>query len=408
MGIQSYTSVAASNTLFPENMLPSAVNDNMRTVQADLKTWYADSEWQRQEEAPSRASATTFKITGDVTTKYLVNRKVRVNDASTYYGTVTASSYGAPDTTVTVELESGSLTASLTAVAIAALAPTNLSIPPIVYNGKAVYAADGGASDAYAITLSPVPTSYVTGMIIRFKANTANTGAATLNVNSLGAKTIKKNASSDLIDNDIVANQIVEVVYDGTNFQMLSTLPASAPFIDSTAIIKGSGDATKLLRIEVDGLTTATTRVLTMADQDVDLTPATQAQMETGSATNVFVTPGRQQFHPGMAKFWINFNGTGTIATRTSYNVTSITDNGVGDYTVTIATDFSTTDWCPWVMAQVTDAANNNDLQARPKPTGTVSDSKTAGDIRIFITRTSTSTTAVDSGFVYVGGFGDQ
>jgi hypothetical protein len=37
---------------------------------------------------------------------------------------------------------------------------------------------------------------------------------------------------------------------------------------------------------------------------------------------------------PGTAKAWVNFNGTGTVAIRASYNVSSITDNGVGDYTV--------------------------------------------------------------------------
>jgi len=84
------------------------------------------------------------------------------------------------------------------------------------------YAADGGASDTYAITLSPIPTSYTAGMVVHFKANTANTGAATLNVNSLGAKTIKKWGATDLQDNDILASQLVTVIYDGTNFQMLS------------------------------------------------------------------------------------------------------------------------------------------------------------------------------------------
>lgn len=34
------------------------------------------------------------------------------------------------------------------------------------------------------------------------------------------------------------------------------------------------------------------------------------------------------------AKVWVNFNGTGTIATRGSYNVSSLTDNNTGDYTV--------------------------------------------------------------------------
>jgi tetrahydromethanopterin S-methyltransferase subunit D len=42
---------------------------------------------------------------------------------------------------------------------------------------------------------------------------------------------------------------------------------------------------------------------------------------------------------PGyMARAWVNFNGTGTVAIRASGNVTSITDNGTGDYTVNFTT----------------------------------------------------------------------
>ena len=40
----------------------------------------------------------------------------------------------------------------------------------------------------------------------------------------------------------------------------------------------------------------------------------------------------------GSAKAWVNFNGTGTVAIRASFNVSSITDNGTGDYTVNITT----------------------------------------------------------------------
>lgn len=36
----------------------------------------------------------------------------------------------------------------------------------------------------------------------------------------------------------------------------------------------------------------------------------------------------------GCAKAWVNFNGTGTVAIRASYNVSSITDNGTGNYTI--------------------------------------------------------------------------
>jgi hypothetical protein len=71
---------------------------------------------------------------------------------------------------------------------------------------------------------------------------------------------------------------------------------------------------------------------------------ASQAEQETASATNVYVSPGRQQFHPSAAKFWAKVAGAGTLTS--SYNVTSVTDTGPGQLTITIATDFSSADWC--------------------------------------------------------------
>jgi hypothetical protein len=50
-----------------------------------------------------------------------------------------------------------------------------------IQTGQTIYAADAGSSDTYAITLTPIPKEYTTGMMVTFKANTANTGAATLN-----------------------------------------------------------------------------------------------------------------------------------------------------------------------------------------------------------------------------------
>jgi hypothetical protein len=47
-----------------------------------------------------------------------------------------------------------------------------------------------------------------------------------------------------------------------------------------------------------------------------------------------------------IAKAWINFNGTGTVAINDSYNVSSITDNGTGDYTVTYSTSMFSVNYC--------------------------------------------------------------
>ena len=43
----------------------------------------------------------------------------------------------------------------------------------------------------------------------------------------------------------------------------------------------------------------------------------------------------------GSAKAWINFDGTGTVAIRAAFNVSSITDNGTGDYTLNFTTALS-------------------------------------------------------------------
>jgi hypothetical protein len=90
--------------------------------------------------------------------------------------------------------------------------------------GTEIYAVDSAGTDAYAVALIPTPAAYVAGMTVRFKAGTANTAAATLNVNSLGTKTIKRPDGNDLATGDILSGQIVEVSYDGTNFQLLSPL----------------------------------------------------------------------------------------------------------------------------------------------------------------------------------------
>lgn len=83
------------------------------------------------------------------------------------------------------------------------------------------YAVDAVGTDSYGITLTGF-TAYVAGQTFKFKAGTANTGACSLNVNGLGAKTIKKDVTTDLATGDILANQVVTVIYDGTNMQLQS------------------------------------------------------------------------------------------------------------------------------------------------------------------------------------------
>jgi len=102
-----------------------------------------------------------------------------------------------------------------------ALAQVRRWAEQIVHN---VYAATTGASDPNTMRITPAiaPASLVQGSLYAFKAPTTNTGAVTLEVNTLGALTMFKHHDQDLAAGDIEENQMVLVQFDGVNFQMLS------------------------------------------------------------------------------------------------------------------------------------------------------------------------------------------
>ena len=68
--------------------------------------------------------------------------------------------------------------------------------------------------------------------------------------------------------------------------------------------------------------------------------------MSTLKVTNIQATgETASRAVSGVAAAWVNFNGTGTIAARNSLNLSSLTDNGVGSYTVTVSSTFSAADF---------------------------------------------------------------
>jgi len=84
-------------------------------------------------------------------------------------------------------------------------------------------------TNTLTVTAAPAHVSYVTGRRYIFTAFTTNTGSVTLNVNSLGAKTLKKNGGADNLQaGDLIASQVVECIYDGTTMQVASPLAAGS------------------------------------------------------------------------------------------------------------------------------------------------------------------------------------
>lgn len=122
---------------------------------------------------------------------------------------------------------------------------------------------------------------------------------------------------------------------------------------------------------------------------------ATQANMESAASagsTSLIVTPGRLQYHPGVAKAWVMFDGTATsVTSAAAYGVSSITDKGTGNYNIIFSTAFS--------------SAN-----IAPLPGGNLYNIKltSISSASVEITCLDLSGTAVDASIVTLHVFGDQ
>lgn len=97
---------------------------------------------------------------------------------------------------------------------------------------SAFYGVDTGIPNALAIAFVPPFTAYAAGMVFLVKLGNPIAGAATLDVDGLGAIAIKKQGNVDLETGDGIVGQVLELVHNGTNFQLVNTLASGAiPFI---------------------------------------------------------------------------------------------------------------------------------------------------------------------------------
>lgn len=212
-------------------------------------------------------------------------------------------------------------------------------------------AATTGSSNAYAMTVRPAPRALVDKMTVRGKANFSNTGAATLNVNALGAKALRKgDGSIALAASDLLINTTFEATYDsGLDVWMIQSPLSSAAFGPTSATqhdLALFGDASGKVLEALGGLGSSG-QVLTSAGAGAkpawstpsSVTAASQADMETASSTTAYVPPGRQHFHPGHVKASASLDSSGAVVS--GYNTTSGSKTGTGLYVWTIGNDFS-------------------------------------------------------------------
>lgn len=97
------------------------------------------------------------------------------------------------------------------------------------------YYGTASGTNTYTVTVAPVPTSYISGDVYIIEFTNANTGPSTIDVNSLGVVTIQRNNSA-LGGGEIESGATIELIYDGTYFQMVSALSLTGTDVFGIAV----------------------------------------------------------------------------------------------------------------------------------------------------------------------------
>lgn len=163
--------------------------------------------------------------------------------------------------------------------------------------------------------------------------------------------------------------------------------------------------------VNTDMVASSPTTILTLTNNTITFTDdssqmngmASQTVMEAAAASGKAATAASTKYHPGVAKAWVVFAGSGTPTILAGYNVSSITDNGTGDYTINFTNAFSGTNYACGGFATWKSGSWSSAVMQDETNLG----STTASAYRINVRDFATSLT-VDAARVQVVCYGDQ
>ena len=170
-----------------------------------------------------------------------------------------------------------------------------------------------GSSSAYVLAASRTISTIAAGDAFVFKANHASTGATTIAIDGLATKSIKKFNDQAIAANDIESGSICHIVYDGTNFQLISSLATGAGIASVVA------DTTPQLggQLDVNGnaLGDGTLELLKFSETGSAVNEFTIANAATGAGPTLSATGTDSNVDIN-----ISAKGTGVVTVSSSMN----------------------------------------------------------------------------------------
>lgn len=180
-------------------------------------------------------------------------------------------------------------------------------------------------TDTITASLTPALGAYTAGDTFSFKVANTNTSSVTINIDSLGAKAITRDGTTALAANDLVADEIVTIVYDGTRFQVIN------PNAFTNLRVSGTLDVTGAATL---GSTLAVTGVVSSGATFNDVYGKVRAIPKSGSDKTTAYTLATTD----VGQF-IGVGSSGSIvipdATFSTGDVVSVFNNTTGNVTLT-------------------------------------------------------------------------
>ncbi len=185
-----------------------------------------------------------------------------------------------------------------------------------------------GSANTYTLVTSPVITSYAADMFYYIKVNASNTGASTINVDSVGAKNIKKYSGSgiaDLTANDLEANGIYTIVYDGTQFILIG-----GGLADTTSVTTQTNiNAADIFLLNARRLSAHSSGSLNVIDGFVD-TFSVDGTTQNSTALNLS-SPSANMEYDASGDYWTNTQGA-AAKTVTATGGAKLVTSATGDF----------------------------------------------------------------------------